>query len=176
VSAPPAPGAVVATGRLTLRRLTDDDAPFILALLNEPSFVENIGDRGVRTLDDARAYLAAGPMASYERFGFGLYLVERADDGAPMGICGLLQRDALDDVDVGFALRPAFWARGYALEAAAAVIAHEARAHALTRVAGIVRPGNQGSIRVLEKLGMTFERAVRLSEGAPESLLYARDL
>jgi len=167
---------VIETERLALRRLTEDDAEFMLGLLNEPSFLSNIGDRGVRTVEDARAYLLAGPIASYEKFGFGMYLATRREDGAPVGICGLVKRDALEDVDVGYALLPAFWSCGYALESAAAVVAHGKRDFGLKRIAGIVQPGNQASIRVLEKLGLAFERMVRLSEDGPESMLYAAEL
>src|SRR5688572_10804905 len=98
-------GAMTAltTDRLILRELTLDDAEFILGLVNEPSWLRFIGDRGVRTLDDARAYISNGPMKSYERNGFGLYLTALKGAGTPIGMCGLIKRDGLDDVDVGFA-------------------------------------------------------------------------
>src|SRR5690606_38235364 len=99
---------VLETQRLVLRRLSAADAPFVLELLNDPAWLEHIGDRGVRTLDDARAYLAAGPVAMYAEHGFGLYLVEVREDGAPAGICGLVRRDFLDDVDLGFAFLPRY--------------------------------------------------------------------
>ena len=119
--------AVVETPRLTLRRFTLDDAEFIFGLLNQPSFLEFIGDKGVRTLDDARDYLLKGPIASYETFGFGLYLVNRKQDGTPIGMCGLLKREALQDVDIGFAFLPEFWSKGYAVESASAVLEHGRR-------------------------------------------------
>ena len=168
---------MIDTDRLTLRHLdAEQDAEFVLRLLNEPSFLRHIGDRGVRTLDDARAYVANGPAASYARHGFGLYLAARRDDGAKVGICGLVKRDALDDVDIGFSLLPEHWGRGYAIEAAAAVMEHARRDCGLARLAGVVNPDNAASIRVLTKLGMTFERPVRLADGAPEIHLYARAL
>ena len=105
------PLPVIETPRLARRRLTTDDADFILELLNEPSFLRYIGDKGVRTREDAGRYILAGPMASYERFGFGLYRVERKDGGEPIGICGLLKRDSLEDVDVGFAFLPRAWSK-----------------------------------------------------------------
>ena len=166
----------VETDRLVLRRLTEDDAAFILQLLNEPSFLQFIGDRGVRTLDDARAYLRNGPLASYERFGYGLLLVTRREGGLPIGMCGLLKRDTLEDADVGFAFLPAHWAKGYAFEAASAVIARGKDAFALPRVAAITQPDNRGSIRVLEKLGLRFERMIRMTADSPEIMLYGRDL
>ena len=169
-------GHVLDTERLTLRRMTEDDAPHVLELLNEPSFIANIGDRGVRTLDDARRYVRDGPQASYDRHGFGLWLVVLRADDAPIGICGLLKRDALDDVDVGFALLPRYWSRGYAHEAAAASIAYGQAAFGLTRVAAVVQPHNAASIRVLEKLGMTYERTTKLSDDGHDVMLYARDL
>ncbi len=164
---------VLETERLRLRRLSLDDAAFILDLLNEPSFLNYIGDKGVRTLDDARDYILTGPMASYERHGFGLYLVELKERGVPMGICGLLKRDALDDVDVGFAFLPAFWLQGYAFESASAVIAYGRRALGLNRIVAVTQSDNVGSIKTLEKVGLTFERMVRLSEDGPEIQLFA---
>lgn len=166
---------IARTPRLVLRRLTEDDADFILGLLNEPSFLQYIGDRGVRTPEDARAYVRNGPVASYDAHGFGLYLVTQQADGAPIGICGLLKREHLDDVDLGFAFRPAYWRRGYAVEASEAVLAHGRADFALTRVVAVTQPDNQGSIRVLEKLGFAFERRMAWPGETAEILLYGRE-
>ncbi len=164
---------VLATERLNLRHLTSDDAEFILELLNEPSFIKNIGDRGVRTVSAARQYILDGAIASYERHGFGLYLVELKETGAALGICGLVKRDALADVDVGFAFLPRYWSKGYAVESAAAVRDYAFEALGLKRVVAISNPDNEGSIKVLEKIGLTYERMIRLSDDAPEIRLYA---
>ena len=161
---------VCETPRLLIRRLDATDAPFILRLLNEPSFLENIGDRGVRSLDDARTYLAKGPFSSYEQHGFGLFHVSLKASGETIGMCGLLKRDWLDAPDVGFAFLPEFWLKGYAYESSMGVIEWGRRAFGITRVIGIVKPGNAGSIRVLEKLGMTFTRSVTSPEGQVSSL------
>lgn len=161
---------VCETPRLLIRRLDATDAPFILRLLNEPSFLENIGDRGVRSLDDARAYLAKGPFASYEQHGFGLFHVSLKTGGDAIGMCGLLKRDWLDAPDVGFAFFPEFWSKGYAYESSVGVIEWGRRTFGITRVVGIVKPANMGSIRVLEKLGMTFARVVTSPEGQVSSL------
>jgi RimJ/RimL family protein N-acetyltransferase len=134
---------------LILRRLETGDAEFILALLNDPSFLRFIGDKGVRTVDDAREYISNGPLASYERFGFGLYLTERKDDGVPIGICGLLKREALKDVDVGFAFLPRFWSKGYAFESASAVMAYGRNVLGLSIVA-IISPDNEVDPPVFE--------------------------
>lgn len=167
---------VLVTDRLTLRQLTPDDAPIILALLNEPSFLKFIGDRNVRTLDDARAYLLNGPIASYATFGFGLYLTSLRANGDPIGICGLLKRDALPDADVGFAFFPQFWGNGYASESALAVIDHGRNIFGLTRILAVTSPANHVSRHVLVKLGFRFERLVALSDGAPEIELFAREV
>ena len=159
---------VLETERLLLRHLSaadPDDAAFILRLLNEPSFLANIGDRGVRTLPDARAYILNGPLASYERHGFGLFCVERRHDGSRIGICGLLKRDTLPDVDIGFAFLPEHWGQGHAIEAARAVMEWGRRVHGLTRIVAINAPGNAASVRVLDKLGMRLEGRVRIGEG-----------
>ncbi len=166
---------VLETGRLTLRRLTPDDAAHILELLNEPSFLRFVGDKGVRTPDDARDYIANGPIASYEQHGFGLYLTLRKEDDVPIGICGLLKRDTLDDVDVGFAFLPEFWSKGYATESAAAVMDYGRSVLGLKRILAVTSPDNVKSIRVLEKQGFVFERMVRLSEDESEIKLFASD-
>ena len=142
---------ILETERLRLRRLSVDDAEFILRLLNEPSFIHNIGDRGVRTIEDARAYILKGPIASYEKFGFGLLLVEEKETGVPVGICGLLKRDVLEDVDIGYALLPEFWSQGYAFESASAVMSYASEKLGAKRVLAVVNPDNQSSIRLLEK-------------------------
>ena len=171
----PRPLPVVETPRLALHRLTTDDADFILELLNEPSFLRFIGDKGVRTREDACRYIQAGPMASYERFGFGLYRVQLKTGGEPIGMCGLLKRDSLEDVDVGFAFLPRFWSRGFAFESASAVLAHGRQTWGLKRILAITSPDNEASIRLLAKLGFRFERMARLSEEAPEVKVFAAD-
>jgi len=158
------------TPRLVIRRLDAADAPFILRLLNEPSFLENIGDRGVRSVDDALVYLTKGPFASYAQHGFGLFHVALKRGGETIGMCGLLSRDWLEAPDIGFAFLPEFWSNGYAHESSLGVIDWARHAHGITRVVGIVKPGNRGSIRVLEKLGMRFARVVTSPEGQVSSL------
>jgi len=167
---------IIETDRLRLRRLSVDDAEFILRLLNEPSFIQNIGDRGVRTVDDARGYIVKGPITSYEKFGFGLWMVETKLPVAPIGICGLLKRDVLDDVDIGYALLPEFWSQGYALESASAVISYAAEKLDLKRVLAVTNSNNQSSIRLLEKMGFKYERMVQLSEDAAEIKLFAAEV
>ena len=164
------------TTRLTLRRFEFDDAPFVVTLLNDPSFIANIGDRGVRSIEDAHRYLREGPMAMYESFGFGLWHVARKSDGAPVGMCGLLKRDYLPDPDVGYAFLPEFRGLGFAIEAAEATLRHGARKFGLKRLLATVIAGNEPSIRVLEKLGMEFERMLEKKPGEAEVRLYGRTL
>lgn len=164
---------VLESARLKLRRLTPDDAEFICRLLNEPSFIRYIGDRGVRTHADARKYIRDGPMDSYARNGFGLCLVELKDGTRPAGICGLLKRDSLEDVDLGFAFLPEFWRQGYALEAAAAVL-QDAEIRGFTRVLAITAPDNAASIRLLGKLGFRFDRTMRQAEETSAVKVFAR--
>lgn len=166
---------VLQTERLILRELSLDDAPFIFELVNEPSWIRFIGDRGVRTLDDARAYILKGPMAMYDRCGFGLYMTARKEDGVPLGMCGLIKRDALPDVDIGFAFLPRYWGKGYAIEAAAAVLAHGKRALGLGRIVAITSPDNQSSMKLLEKIGFVFERRIVLPGDTTEVNLFAHE-
>ncbi|HNH26735.1 MAG TPA: GNAT family N-acetyltransferase [Anaerolineales bacterium] len=158
--------------RLTLRPLGLDDARFIFELVNEPSFIQNIGDRGVRTLADAEKYIENGPLASYAKNGFGLLAVTLKETGEPIGMCGLIKRDTLEDVDIGYAFLPKFWLKGYAVEAARTVMG-TAKALGLKRVVAIVDPANTGSIRVLERLGMSFEKMVRLTADDIELKLFS---
>ncbi|HET7204099.1 MAG TPA: GNAT family N-acetyltransferase [Steroidobacteraceae bacterium] len=151
---------VLESERLRLRHVGDDDAPFILGLLNDPGWLRYIGDRGVRTLDDARRYVAEGPRRMYADHGYGLFLVERKDDGVPLGLCGLIRRDTLPDVDIGFALASKFRGQGYAFEAAAATLRYAREVHKLTRVVAIAMPENVASNRLLQRLGLRFERTI----------------
>jgi ribosomal-protein-alanine N-acetyltransferase len=163
---------VLETERLGLRQLGLSDDGFILELLNEAAFLRFIGDKGVRTLDAAREYMLKGPIDSYRRHGFGLYAV-CLRDGTPIGICGLVKRDGLADVDLGFAFLSRHCSKGYAVESAAAVLAHARQALRLQRIVAITTPENLGSIAVLEKVGLRFERMIRLAEHSPELKLFA---
>jgi RimJ/RimL family protein N-acetyltransferase len=163
--------AVIQTERLVLRELELRDAGFILELLNEAAFLRFIGDKGVRTPADARDYIQKGPVDSYRRHGFGLYAA-CLRDGTPIGICGLVKRDGLADVDVGFAFLTRYCSMGYAVESAAAVLAHARSVLRLRRIVAITAPDNFGSIAVLERIGLKFERMIRLAEGSPELKLF----
>lgn len=163
------------TERLSLRRFRLEDAPHVVELLNQPSFLANIGDRGVRNVDDAHRYLREGPMAMYEKYGFGLWRVARRSDDVFVGMCGLLKRDILPAVDVGYAFLPEHWGQGYAFEAASATIELGARRFGLDRIIGVVSDHNAASIRVLEKAGLRFERMYPMHPGEPEVRLYSRE-
>ena len=168
--------SVIETERLILRKLSTDDAKFILDLLNQPSFIHFIGDRGVRNLEDARQYILKGAVTSYERFGFGLYLTLLKEDQVPIGICGLVKRDTFKDADIGFAFLPQYWSMGYAFESASAVLAYATNVLGLEQVLGITTPDNQRSIHVLEKIGLKFEKMVRLPKDDVELKLFVLEV
>lgn len=163
---------VLETDRLVLRHLTLNDAPFILELVNEPAFLRYIGDRKVRTLQDARQYILKGPIESYRRNGFGLFLAFLKDTGDPIGMCGLLKRETLDDVDIGFALLPAFWRQGFTAEGAAAVLQYARAEKGFKRVVAITSPDNVASIKLLEKIGLKFEKVIRMTDDPRDVNLY----
>ena len=148
----------------------------MLALLNDEAFLRFIGDRNVRTEDEARAYIRNGAMASYEANGYGLYLVESRKHGAPIGLCGVLKREVLPDPDLGFAFSAEHRSRGYGREAAAATLEYARRTLGFQRIAAIVSPGNEASLRLLHALGFAFERMVRMTEEEPEIFYLAREL
>jgi RimJ/RimL family protein N-acetyltransferase len=170
------PLKILETERLLLRQLSTEDAEFILELLNEPSFIHNIGDRGIRTIDGAISYLLNGPVASYAKNGFGLYLVQLKETNESIGMCGLIKRDTLEDVDIGYAFLPRFWSKGYAFEAAQAVKEYAKTVIGLHRIVAIVDPKNEASIRVLQKIGLQFEKMMKLSEDDIELKLFGADI
>jgi RimJ/RimL family protein N-acetyltransferase len=171
---------ILETARLRLRTATPDDTAFYCALVNDPDFIEHIGDRGIRTLEEARQALLAGPIAMQEERGHSLYVVELKEGGGPdrhgpIGMCGLIKRDTLEEVDIGYAYLPIGRGQGYAFEAAAAVLAY-APALGLERVVAITSPGNVASNGLLRKLGMRFERFTQLVPEGPGSNLYSIEL
>ncbi len=171
------PGAVVIeSARLRLRRLVLDDAGFMLELVNQPEWLRHIGDRKVYTIEDARNYLRDGPLAMYQRHGFGLYAIEIRTGGAPIGICGLLKRDTLPDVDIGYALLNTHVGHGYALEAARACVELARLQFRLPRLIAITAPDNPRSAQLLTRLGMHSEGRFRHGDPAEELCLYGMAL
>ena len=163
--------SILTTNRLILTQLALEDAPFILELLNDPDFLKYIGDKGVRNLEDARQYILNGPVASYEQHGFGLWLTKRKECNTPIGICGLLKRETLEDVDIGFAFLPEYRGQGYGYESASAVMIYGQDVLGLERIVAITSPENDRSIQLLNKLGLHSEKMIRLSEDGDECLL-----
>lgn len=163
------------TERLTIQPLTLEDAPHMLAVLNDPDFIVHVADRGVRTLEQAREYIDTGPLASYREHGFGMYAVRLNSSGEFMGLCGLVRRPQLDDVDIGYGFLPAARGRGLALEAARAVWDYAVNDLGLDRIVAIVSPHNGPSIRLLEKLGLRYEHDIVMSGGEEPIRLYGWD-
>jgi len=151
------------TKRLLIEPFSLDDASFMLAMLNDPDFIANVADRGVRTVEQARRYLLEGPISSYRKHGFGMYAVRLRDNGNTIGVCGLVKRPELADIDIGYGFLPAARGRGLALEAAQSVWNYATEELGLTRLVAIVAPDNAASIRLLEKLGLNYETDIRLS-------------
>ncbi len=164
------------TVRLFLRRITVDDAGLMLAVWNDPAFIEHVGDRGVRTEIEARKELEAGALRLFAEYGYGPYKMIRKDDTVALGICGLFKRDNLDDPDIGFAVLPEFCGNGYAAEAARAVVAHARDDLSIRNLTAIVSPGNQASIGLIEKLGLTFSDMITMPGEEKAIRLYAMKL
>lgn len=143
---------ILKTTRLTLRQLQLSDAAFVLRLYNDPSFLQHIGDKAVRSIEDAVANLQQGAMKSYSQYGYGMWLVEN-NQAQAIGLCGLIKRDYLTETDIGYAYLPEFFGKGYAFEAAAAVVAYAAEHTSLNTLVAIVSPDNQASKSLLVKLG-----------------------
>jgi RimJ/RimL family protein N-acetyltransferase len=166
---------ILETARLRVRVATPDDNAFFYALVNDPDFIEHIGDKGVRTLDEARSALLTGPIAMQEERGHSLYVVELKGHASPIGMCGLIKRDTLDGVDIGYAYLPEWRGYGYAYEAAQAVLAY-APTLGIERLLAIVSPDNAASNGLLRKLGMRFERFVHLVPEDAGTNLYSIEL
>jgi RimJ/RimL family protein N-acetyltransferase len=159
------------TSRTRIEPLGDGDTAFIIELLNDPSFIQNIGDRKVRTVSDALGYISK-ITESYRKHAFGLMKVTRLSAGVHIVLCGLIQREVLDSPDIGFAFLPAFQGKGYAFETAQAVILEARSRLGLRKIAGVVDRANLASVRVLEKLGMSYQRDVKIASDEPAVMLY----
>ena len=164
---------ILETRRLILRQFTLADAPFLLQLMNEPGFIQYVADRGLRTTADAAAFLSNKILPSYERFGFGFYRVEVKDSGAPIGMCGLIKRDMLDEVDIGFATLECYSGRGYTFEASSAVFEYGRSVLGLPAIVGLTAPDNKASQHLLQKLGLRFRESIDLPGYGRESFLFA---
>jgi len=167
---------VARTSRLYLRHIEIEDAEFILELLNEPDFLKFVGDKQVRDLDSAQNYIRQGPIASYETFGFGLYLIESIDSHEPIGICGLLKRSFLEKPEIGFALTPGHRGHGYAFEAARVTVDLARDTLKLPGLLAITAGNNIRSIKLLEKIGMSFDKLITLPGSDIEVKLFSLGL
>lgn len=167
---------VLETQRLILKKFTDDDAELIFSLLNSPGWLKYIGNRNIKTPDDAKNYITEKLQPGYQKYGFGFYLAQIKDTNEKIGMCGLVKRESLDDIDIGFALLPEFEGNGYALEAASAVMDYAKETLKIKQIAAITLPYNTGSIKVLEKLGMSFVKNIRLPNDNDELMLYIKIL
>jgi len=166
----------IETERLQLREFTLADAPYMLRQLNEPSFIENIADRGVRTLQQAEMYLQNGAITSYEKSGFGFWAVIEKTSGQTIGMCGLVKRDKLPDVDLGYSFLPEYFGNGYAFEAAQACLHVAKQQYQLQTLLAIVNVENTASRNLLEKLGFHYERMMAMYDNEPELCVYQRQL
>lgn len=165
---------IVETPRLIIRELTIDDAAFVLALTNEPSTIENIGDKGLRSVADAERFILAGPWTTEQKPGYGQFAVELKPGGDLIGVCGILYRVKLDLTDVGFALMPKYWRQGFAFEAARAVMNYGHSVLSVKNIVGLTSENNTASINLLKKLGLSFEAMVSMSgDGVANTRVYS---
>ena len=167
---------VLKTNRLIIRHMSVADSAFMLELLNDQSWLRFIGDRGVKTIEDAQNYILNGPVEMYARLGFGFYILEMKESGCLIGICGLAKREYLDEVDIGFALLPQHLGKNYAFEAANAVLDYAKNGLHLKRILATTRLDNDSSVKLLEKLGLRFEHMIMHPDGDRDLKLYAIDL
>ena len=167
---------IIQTDRLLLREFNPEDAAFTLELLNTPTWLQYIGDRKVRTLEDAHNYIINHFMASYQKYGFGFYLVEKIDDHQPIGMCGIVKRDFMEDVDIGFAFLPAYEGKGYGFEAASAFMKYAENTLNLERITAVTLPENINSRKLIEKIGLRFEKLIPWPLTNQELMLFANNI
>ena len=165
--------AILETARLLLREFTVDDTAFIIELVNSPGWIQFIGDRNIKTVEQARNYLENGPIKSYRENGFGLFMVEVKEDGTPVGMCGILKRESLENPDIGFAFLPAFTGKGLAFEIASSTLLYAKEKLNLPVIFAITNPENKRSINLLEKIGMTFIRTIKSIPDNKELMLFS---
>ena len=163
---------ILETERLLLREFTEGDADFICRLLNSPGWLKNIGSRGIENEDNAREYINSKLRKAYTELGFGFYLIELKLAGESVGMCGLVKREGLDDVDVGFALLPEYEGYGYAYEAASATVEYAANTLLITTLSAITIPTNKSSIKLLEKIGLKFSKMIKIPNDPAELMLF----
>lgn len=162
--------------RLVLSEFDSDDALFILGLLNDPDFIRFIGDKKVRNLTEAEGYIANGPRKSYSENGFGLWKVSKKNEGISIGMCGLIRRESLPYIDIGYAYLPEYRSQGYALEAAKVCVEFAKTVLKLDHLCGITDPDNHRSIQILSKLGMKFSMKVKMPGSETDTNLYLMTL
>ncbi|MER0442097.1 GNAT family N-acetyltransferase [Emticicia sp. W12TSBA100-4] len=155
---------ILETERLILRQFTLDDAPFILELLNTPTWLQFIGDRNVHSIEDAENYLLNGSLKSYAENGFGFYAVVAKENGKTIGMCGLIKRDTIPDIDIGFAFLPNLISKGFGFEIASATLDYALNVLKIKRIVAIVNPENEKSIGLIRKIGMQFESMIQFGE------------
>jgi RimJ/RimL family protein N-acetyltransferase len=163
---------ILETNRLVIAELATTDAPFILELVNSPGWLQYIGDRGIKDIPGAENYILNGPMASYKKYGHGLYLVTLKETGERIGICGILKRDTLEHADIGFAFLPQYFGKAYAYEAASAVLEHAKKITGLKKILAITLEENHRSASLLTKLGLVFEKKIQLPNDKEELMLF----
>lgn len=164
---------VLTTERLLIRMIKIEDAPFLVALMNDKDWIRYIGDRGIRTLEEAEAYIKARFFKSYEEHGFGFYGIVLKDTFEMIGIVGLIDREGLDHIDIGYGMLPQFRGKGYAFEATKAIFEYASNTLKLEKIVAIVNPDNKGSINLLHKLGLSYEKMVRLPDEDKDIKLFS---
>ncbi|MEL4456268.1 GNAT family N-acetyltransferase [Lutimonas vermicola] len=164
---------VLSTERLLIKKITPADAPFLLELMNDKDWIENIGDRGIKTIEQAQVYITNRFLKSYEEKGFGFYGIVLKESSEMIGTAGLVHREGLDAVDIGYGMLPAFRGKGYAFEATKAVFDYGYNVLRLDKIVAIVNPSNKSSIKLLEKLGLRYEKMVRLPDEDKDIKLFS---
>lgn len=167
---------LIDTDRLSIRYIKVEDFNFIFRLLNDPSWIKYIGDKGIKTEDDAKNYIQTGPLQMYKNFGFGLYLVTLKETAVPIGLCGLIKRPSLENIDLGYAFLPEYTGKGYAFEATKAVLQYGKEQLTIDKIVAITTLDNFSSEKVLLKLGFTFDSLIKEKNDAEELKLFTKVL
>ena len=168
---------IAETKRLILSKITTNDAAFILELMNSPGWLKYIGDRNIKTVEAATVHIENNQLKCYKTYGFGYYKIQiKAENLKTIGTCGLLKRDELEHVDVGFSLLPNYHGKGYGFEAVTEIMNLAKSEFNMKRICAITLPINKPSIHLLEKLGLSYQKTVKPFDNDEELLLFAKDL
>ncbi|ASD69160.1 GNAT family N-acetyltransferase [Pseudoalteromonas piscicida] len=146
---------IAAGKRIFLRKANLNDAGFLLRLLNQKSFIDNIRDKGIKTQQQAEEHIEQAYLIPYQIGAPAAYIVVEASSNISIGLCGLYQRPFFNIPDLGYALLDEFTGRGYASEAARLLMEYAKLEEGYVKLGAITLESNCSSMSLLSKVGFS---------------------